>query len=160
MVSHDLAYIHYPDHLPKHHLRYYKKYFPKFHFYADKIIAVSKATKQDIVKQFGINKNKISVAHNAAPDGFVAVTDRVKIQTRIKYSGGKPYFIYLGSLHPRKNVVNLITAYGAYRDTELNNYQLVIVGRPAWNYDQIEKTYNESKILFRYSHIPQYQGRS
>ena len=144
MVSHDLAFIHYPKHLPGHHLRYYNKYFPLFHKRADHIIAVSQATKADITKQFGLSADKISVGYNATPKGFAPVDESVKIKIRNEYSNGKPYFIYLGSLHPRKNIVKLIEAFSTYKSQDQTNHQLVIVGRPAWNFDQIHKAYNNS----------------
>ena len=144
MVSHDLAYLHYPKHLPDHHLRYYKKYFPKFHKRADAIIAVSQATKDDIVKQYGIAAEKITVGHNASPEGFAPVDEAIKTEIRNQYSEGKPYFFYLGSLHPRKNIVKLIEAFSSYKAKYNTEHHLVIVGRPAWNFDQIQKAYNTS----------------
>lgn len=144
MVSHDLAYIHYPEHLPGHHLRYYKKYFPKFHKRANAIIAVSNATKLDIVNQFNIDPKKISVGYNASPKGFAPVEISMKEETRAKFSQGQPYFIYLGSLHPRKNIVKLIEAFSSYKKEYKSDHHLVIVGRPAWNFDQIEKAYSKS----------------
>lgn len=144
MVSHDLAFIHYPEHLPGHHLRYYKKYFPLFHKRADQIIAVSEATKTDIIQQFGISADKITVGHNATPKGFVPVDESTKTKVRNKYSEGNPYFFYLGSLHPRKNIVKLIKAFSSYKAKYNTDHHLVIVGRPAWNFDQIQKAYNHS----------------
>lgn len=144
MVSHDLAYMHYPEHLPGHHLRYYRKYFPKFHKRADAIIAVSEATKADIVNQFDISPDKITVGYNASPKGFSPVDESTKEKTRKKYSDGKPYFIYLGSLHPRKNIVKLIEAFSTYKEKHDSDRHLVIVGRPAWNFDQIQKAYDRS----------------
>ncbi len=146
LVSHDLAYIHYPQHLPGHHLRYYKKYFPLFHKRANHIIAVSEATRADIVNQFGIPKSKISVGYNATPNGFEPVGDSTKVKIRETYSNGQPYFIYLGSLHPRKNIAKLIEAFSTYKAQDHTNHQLVIVGRPAWNFDQILKAYNNSNF--------------
>jgi glycosyltransferase involved in cell wall biosynthesis len=144
MVSHDLAYIHYPDHLPGHHLRYYKKFFPLFHKRANHIIAVSEATKADIIEQFGISASKISIGHNASPKGFAPIGKPTKTGIRNQYSEGYPYFVYLGSLHPRKNIVKLIEAFSSYKATHNTEHHLVIVGRPAWNFHQIQKAYNFS----------------
>ena len=146
MVSHDLAYIHYPEHLPGHHLRYYKKYFPLFHKRADHIIAVSKATKTDIINQYNIPPNKITVGHNATPEGFSPVDESIKTKIRNQYSEGNPYFFYLGSLHPRKNIVKLIESFSAYKAKYNTDHHLVIVGRPAWNFDQIQKAYDASPV--------------
>ena len=144
MVSHDLAFIHYPEHLPAHHLRYYKKYFPLFHKRANHIIAVSEATKTDIIQQFGISTDMITVGHNATPKGFSPVDEATKTKIRNHYSEGNPYFIYLGSLHPRKNIVKLIEAFSTFKAKYKTEHHLVIVGRPAWNFNQIQKAFDLS----------------
>ena len=144
MVSHDLAYKHYPEHLPSHHLRYYEKYFRLFHERANHIIAVSQATKDDIIQQFGIPKDKITIGYNSTPNGFSPVTDTTKAKIRKQYSEGNPYFFYLGSLHPRKNIVKLIESFSSFKAKYNTEHHLVIVGRPAWNFDQIQKAYNSS----------------
>lgn len=58
LVTHDIAYAHFPDHLPKGVLRYCQKYIPKFNRRAEQIIAVSNATKQDLISTFDIDKIK------------------------------------------------------------------------------------------------------
>lgn len=145
MVSHDLAYLHYPQHLTKTVNKYYRQYFPKFHSKAESIIAVSLATKTDIINQYGISENKIIVGYNATPEGFVPVDESTKLKIRKKYSSGNPYFVYIGSLHPRKNIVKLIEAFNKYKsDNSNSNQHLVLIGRPAWNFEGIMKALNES----------------
>ena len=144
MVSHDLAYIHYPEHIPHSQLKYYQKYFPRFHGRADHIIAVSQATKDDIIDQYGISTDKISIGYNSSPEGFSPVSLTVKKEMQRKYSGGNPYFVYLGSLHPRKNITNLINAYDRYRHKRGGHNHLVIIGRAAWKYDTIKSVYDQS----------------
>ena len=145
MVSHDLAYLHYPEHLPASHLRHYRKYFPKYHQKADAIIAVSEATKSDIVNQYDIDPAKIHIGHNATPKGFTPVNESTKEKTKAQYSQDKPYFFYIGSLHPRKNIHGLINAFSAYKKKYKTEHQLVIVGRKAWNYNQIQTAYDQSE---------------
>lgn len=145
MVSHDLAFIHHPEQLPSNHLKFYKKYFPLFHERADHIVAVSNSTKSDIIQQFDISESKISVGYNATPKGFAPIEESLKVKTRNKYSNGMPYFIYIGSLHPRKNIVKLIEAFSEYKKQDQTNHQLVIVGRLAWNFKKIKTAHAKSR---------------
>lgn len=147
IVSHDLAYLHYPDHIPPAPLRYYQKYFPEFHQKAQYIIAVSEATKRDIMKQYQISADLISIGYNAVPNGFTPIDSSQKVKIRERYSDGKSYFIYLGSLHPRKNIVRLIKAFERYKKQSSSDQKLLIVGRPAWNFDRINQVYLQSTYV-------------
>lgn len=144
LVSHDIAYKHYPEHIPWLTRKYYQYYFPKFHQTAHHIIAVSKATKKDIIESYGISKDRITVAYNGQREGFYPLSDEEKAKMRDKYSGGKPYFIYVGSIHPRKNISNLVKAYDEYRSISSKDYKLLLAGRWAWNTGQISQTIQNS----------------
>jgi len=132
IVSHDLAFLHYPGHMRFSDRIFYNYFFPKYHSRADRIIAVSEYTKSDIINQYSISADKIDVVHNAANGHFYPISDSMKQQTKSKLTGGKPYFVYLGSIHPRKNIVNLIKSFEIYKEKTGNEHFLVIIGRPAW----------------------------
>jgi len=138
IVSHDLAYCHYPDQIPAHILKYYKRNFPKNHRLADAIIAVSEFTKQDIVKQYGIDQEKIHVIHNAAPTGFVPLSKEQKLKLRMELTDGAAYFAYLGSFHPRKNIAGLIDGFSAFKKKSNLPHKLVLMGRWAWKTKEIK----------------------
>jgi len=143
LVSHDIAYHHYPEHLPRRVLSYYRKYFPLFHEKAKRIIAVSEFTKQDIISSYGISGEKIVVAHNAAPEGFTVFTEGEKEVVRKKYSGGRPFILYVGSLHPRKNIGNLIKGFLEFKKRD-KAHRLLLLGRKAWNFSDYETLINEN----------------
>ncbi len=142
MVSHDLAYLHYPEHTRRTITRYYQKWVPKFHSRANHIIAVSEATKVDIVNSYGLAEKEITVAYNAVSDGFKPIEDKSKI--RKKYASDQPYFIYLGSLHPRKNILNLIKSFERFKTESGLSHKLVLVGRMAWNTKEIKEGLEQS----------------
>lgn len=129
---HDINFEHYPNDLPKNALNYLKKYFPKFASKADKILTVSNYSKQDIVNTYGIESDKIHVVHNGASDEFKPIDTQAKIDVQTKYSNGKPYFLFVGSLHPRKNLKRLIQAYQEFYKFN-QSIDLVIVGAVMWN---------------------------
>lgn len=132
-VMHDLNFEHFPDALPSSVARYYQKYFPKFAKIAKRIATVSLYSKLDIANIYTIDPNKIDVVYNGANELYTQLNDTEKEEVRLKYTEGLPYFLFIGSLHPRKNIVNLLKSYEAFRKTSDKNIPLVIVGEAMWS---------------------------
>ncbi|MBQ4547986.1 MAG: glycosyltransferase family 4 protein [Bacteroidales bacterium] len=141
-VFHDLNFEHFPQDFPKIHLWHYKKYFPKYAKKADRIITVSEFSKKDICECYGINPEKIEVAYNGANEIFSPIGEDVKINIRNQYSEGKPYFMFVGSLHPRKNLARLFTAFDLFKKKNDNDIKLVIVGNKKWWTEPIKNAYD------------------
>ncbi len=140
-VFHDLNFEHFPHDFPKIHLWHYKKFFPKYAKKAARIITVSEFSKQDICNNYGISPDKIDVVYNGANDGFCPVDDDVRLDIRNKFSEGKPYFMFVGSLHPRKNLARLFTAFDIFKKRNDNDIKLLIVGNKKWWTEPIKKAY-------------------
>ena len=87
LVSHDINYHHYPEHIIWSHKKFYQHYFPRYHKKAKHIIAVSDATKQDIIQVYGLPESKVSVAYNAVPEGFKPIAEEEVKRVREKYWG-------------------------------------------------------------------------
>ncbi len=154
LVTHDLAYIRYPEHIPFLTREYYKHYFPLFHQKSRRSIAVSEFTKSDMVRQYKISPDQITVAYNATPPGFTSLTSEEKILVRNKWSAGQKYFAYVGSIHPRKNVARTIKAFDLFRrKNEDNNFKLVIMGRMAWRTQEFENALDSSPFKSDIIHI-------
>ena len=145
MVLHDLAYKHYEDQVSMSVLNYYKKYVPLFLKKATKIITVSHFVKRDILHHFDIKENKIIVAYNAVhPDQLLKNQNNIRINVE-DLIDNKPYFVYVGSLHPRKNIVRMIDAFESFNTGHQNCYKLVLAGRMAWDTKEIEAKIKQSK---------------
>ncbi len=146
LVTHDLAYLHYPDHISKRNLAYNQKYVPRFHQKASSIITVSNYVKNDLINKFGLHPSKIHVAYNAINKlSQLVASDEINIESQIK----NPYFIYVGSLHPRKNIINLIDGFAKFKSLTNNTYKLVIAGRLAWKADEIKrKLASSSDVIY------------
>lgn len=126
-VIHDLNFEHYPHDLPFKHRIYYRKFFPEFAKKARKIITVSHYSKQDITDTYGIPPEKIEVAWNGASEKFVPLAESVKQQVRSRYTEGQRYFVFIGALHPRKNIGRLLQAFQEYCDNG-GSTDLLIIG--------------------------------
>lgn len=137
-VIHDLAFEHYPELVSKTGAAYYKRYFPRFARKAARIATVSEFSKMDIHACYGINTEKIDVVYNGASPVFKEM-DPEKIKAfRASQFGAKPWFVYVGSLHPRKNIGRLLEAFDVFKNQDKLKYQLVIIGRKAWQTQEME----------------------
>lgn len=139
---HDLNFEHFPKDMPKIHLWHYKKYFPKFARKAKRILTVSEFSKQDIVDCYGIEPEKIDVAYNGVNEIFKPLPETEIMEIRGKYSGGFPYFMFVGSLHPRKNLARLFSAFDRFKSYNRNDVKLVIVGEKRWWTEPIQRAYD------------------
>lgn len=129
MTVHDLAFEHYPQFIPFTVARFYKKFVPQYCKKATKLWAVSEYTRLDIENHYKINTHKIDVIYNAVDTSLFNTR-----QTAFHQSNAikAPYFIFLGAIHPRKNVLNLLKAFNAFKQEQANNFKLLLIGRNAW----------------------------
>ena len=134
---HDINFHVYPKDLPTSVSYYYNRFFPKFARKADKIITVSNFSKQELVKYYTLDQNKIEVIYNSADDLFNPLTSGEIQQTRYNFSNNKPYFLFVGSLHPRKNLQRLLNAFSIFAKGNIE-VDLVIVGSPLWKKHRIQ----------------------
>ncbi len=130
-VIHDLNFEHYPQDLPNGALRYLKKFFPRFARKATRIVTVSDYSAGDICEQYGIERAKVVTAHNGASEMYRPLDEIDKVAIRQKYADGNDFFLFVGSLHPRKNLIRLLKAFEAYCEAG-GTMNLVIVGENLW----------------------------
>jgi glycosyltransferase involved in cell wall biosynthesis len=152
-VIHDLNFFHEPswvDTLPR---KYYNYFFPRYIQKASRIATVSEYSKADIIERFHINPSIVDVVYNGVEDKFQPIDDNVRQQTRIKYSDGSPYFLFLGLVHPRKNLTRIIKAFEWFRNTSGESVKLMVVGSTKyWTEDTrqaYEKSPNKDDILLK-----------
>ena len=144
IVSHDIVFETFKDHLPAYQQKYLVKNVPLFHKRAEHIIAVSNFSKADIIDKYKIDEQKISVAGNACSDDFAPIDDLTKEQIKRKFSDSCPYLMYVGAIHPRKNVLRMIKAFEAFKKTNPSELKLLVIGRMAWKSKEVEQAIYET----------------
>ncbi|MBK7302490.1 MAG: glycosyltransferase family 4 protein [Saprospiraceae bacterium] len=145
MITHDLAFCHYPRQVPFLVRWYYKIFVPRYIAKARHVFAVSEATKQDIIKQYKTSPTKISIAYNGCREEFKPASQAQINNIRLQYSEGKPYLLFVGAMHPRKNVHHLIKGFDWFKDQTSSDYKLILVGRKAWLTEEIDDAYKNAK---------------
>jgi glycosyltransferase involved in cell wall biosynthesis len=141
LVIHDLAFEHYPMYLPFFSRHYYRHFSERFAHRADQIATVSQFSKSDIMEQYGVPEDKIRVVYDGAHPAFQPIPEKEQHNIREELTEGAPYFVYVGALHPRKNIKHLLQAFEAFKKSTQSEVKLLIVGRAAWQTNDIERTY-------------------
>jgi len=138
---HDINFAHRPKDLPWLKAKYYNYFFPRFARKAKRIVTVSYFSKEDINRIYKIGGDKIDVVYNGVNTLYKPTLESEKQLTKDKYAGGKEYFLFVGSLHPRKNICGLLRAYDAFRTSVDSDVKLLIVGESMFKTRDIELTY-------------------
>ena len=155
-VLHDLAFEHFPLDVGLLQRKYYHFFAPRFARASERLVAVSEATKADIVQTYGIDPAKISVAYNAPAEGFRPLPTEVQQAVRRRFAEAQPYFLFVGALQPRKNLGQLLRAFDAFKATPGTGVaRLLIVGRKAWKAGPILEAYQQ----MRHPEAVQFTGR-
>ncbi len=141
VVLHDLAFEHHPEDVGGLVSKFYHYFTPRYAKKAHRILTVSEFTKADICKQYAISPQKVDVVYNGVNELFGPVNQKRKEQIKTEFTHGEEFFVYVGALHPRKNIKRLFDAFEHFKQETKSNTKLVIVGRKAWSVKAIEDTY-------------------
>ena len=159
VTIHDVAWLFYPEtftSLNRYFLRLSSWFAVRF---AWRIIAVSHATKKDLVAEYGVDQKKVTVVHH----GFALVnvgTDHRSVHQQgqvndLSLQIPHPYILFLSTLQLRKNLEGLIIAFRKLKQEypELP-HKLVVVGKPGWKTESILKIIDTNKDVVIYlNHI-------
>ena len=159
----DLGYRYYPETHPWRD-RLYLDWSTRWNARkAHAIITISAATRNDLIGHYGTDPEKITVVHPGIDETIRREEDPARIrQVAARYDLPGHYLLYIGTLHPRKNLVRLVRAYGhmlsAWLPTFGNPPGLVLAGKKGWLYDEIFAEIRslglESRVTFT-GYVPQ-----
>ena len=172
ITFHDLSFEYYPEFFSFQQRIWHTLMKPKAQaLAADKIIAVSRSTKEDLVDLYKINPEKIEVIYSGMGEEFKEVEEaemervakkyklftqhrtclpRIIAKQFVRGSGAGPekFILYFGTIEPRKNIKGIIKAFEllkTYNLKELETHKLIIAGSPGWLCGDIYRTAKKSK---------------
>jgi len=154
-MFHDVAYLRYPKHLQPRIRKFYANWMPQYMAETDHIITVSEFSKKEIIDGYKIHPDKISVVYNGITNAYQPLDEQRKEEVRMQYTQGRPYLLYLGAIHPRKNVLTLVKAFEQFKSWANNDFQIIIAGRKAWHTEDVYQVIEKSKYK-NDIHLPGY----
>jgi glycosyltransferase involved in cell wall biosynthesis len=138
VTVHDLGYLYHPEaHTPFQNL--YLRLSTRFNARAAaRILADSEATRRDLASHYSVPPDKIVVVYPGRNEALAPASDPEALAAvRNRYGLTGPYILYVGTLHPRKNLVRLVQAFAEIPGSLAPDLQLVLAGRKGWLYDEI-----------------------
>lgn len=131
----DLSYIHFPEMFKKLDLYQLQSWTAYSVNKAKKVLTISRASKNDIIKVYKVPPEKVAVTYPGIKE---VSSSKYKILSmdkfKKKYGISGEYILFVGTLQPRKNLVRLIEAFAKLSSPTLS---LVIVGKKGWLYEEI-----------------------
>ena len=145
VTVHDLGYLYYPE---AHTLaqNVYLRWSTGFNARAaSHVLADSEATRRDLVNRHQIPGDKIRVVYPGRDETLAPIGDpAILADVQARHGLTESYLLYVGTLHPRKNLVRLVQAFSLLVQTPASdahspipNLQLVLAGQKGWLYDEI-----------------------
>lgn len=157
VTAHDLSFEIFPETFSlKRRIWHFFIHFKSLVLSADKVIAVSQSTKNDLIDYYGVPEQKITVIKSGIGKQFHTMnrndTELVRVQE--KYHLPYKFILSLATLEPRKNIPAIISAYEglmALNNLTLNKYSLVIAGTRGWKceetFEAIARSPYKDKII-------------
>lgn len=136
----DLTHIRYPETMDPIWRRYLQLFFRASIRRADRIITISEAAAQEVEEHYPSIRDKVVATPIAPAAAFGPETDSFKTRQVLEALGiARPYFLFVGSLNPRKNVTGVVAAFQQFKKATGLPHQLVVVGGKGWLMTEIER---------------------
>ncbi len=129
LTVHDLCFLHHPEWFPRSRAWYYRAVLTAGIQRADCLIADSHATADDLQRLLHIPESRIHVVPLGVDASFAPASPSEQKKVRQKYKVPEKYFLFVGTIEPRKNLERLCQAWATIRE---DAPPLVIAGRHGW----------------------------
>lgn len=145
ITVHDLSYLRYPETHPDLRVRIMNKLLPPAIEKAAHVLADSEFTRQEVIQEFGVSAERITTTLLGVSDAFVP-RDEAQCMAVLKRHGlrYRGFVLAVGTMEPRKNLLQVIRAYVGLPRKFALRYPLVIVGGKGW---KSEGTDDELSVL-------------
>ncbi len=143
VTVHDLSFLHYPEQYPGMKQRYLNLLTRLSVERADRVIAVSESTRQDVLRFYRVASERVATVPNGLDPSFRRIEDRETLAAfRARHGLPTCFILFVGTLQPRKNLVGLLRAYA--RLLPRLDVPLVVVGAKGWLYEGV---FQEARAL-------------
>lgn len=136
---HDLSVLIHPEWHPADRVRWYEREFEAGVRQTRRFIAASEFTKRELVSRLGLAPDRIDVTYQAPRPAFLSVDAAAARRTLVAFDLPSGFFLYVGTLEPRKNLAGLIEAFEALPQNIRVRHPLVIAGAWGWSLDALRE---------------------
>lgn len=138
ITVHDLAFLHFPDRVPRSRRLYLTPGTRVSARRARKVIAISRSTADDLMKWLDLPATRIEVIPLAPPASIQPMSGEALDTFRRRVVADRPYLLSVGTLEPRKNLITLLRAFASLASTI--PHDLVLVGPEGWLNQGLDET--------------------
>jgi glycosyltransferase involved in cell wall biosynthesis len=138
MTIHDLTFIKFPNYVPAI-VKTYSSRIKKCLKWTDLVITVSQNSKKEIIEHFGVEPNQIFVTSLASRYSreYYSVELNEQAIASIKYDFSYPYLLFVSTIEPRKNIINIVKAFNFLKQKYKIEHHLILIGKKGWHYQPI-----------------------
>lgn len=150
---HDLAFLRHPEFLPRDLYGYYLYTVKHVAKHATLLVVNSESVRHDLLELLGVAPERVRLAYSGCDtEFFKPLPPDQQEAVRQRYTGGLPYLLYVGSLHPRKNPLRMLRAYALLRKAYQEPLRLLCVGRFMWRKNEVMRLHRQlpcqDEVLF------------
>jgi len=158
-MIHDLTPRTHPQHHTLANRMVFRLFLERSIKTADVVVAGSEATRNEVLKAFPWVEPKLERIGYGVDEWFSPTSvDDDGADTRDRFANGKPYVLHLGTIEPRKGIIDLVAAWERHVETADDAPDLVIAGKPGWHTEPIFDRIKASPLAARI-HLPGYVSR-
>ena len=128
LTVHDLAYELFPEYYSKTAILYWRFALRRACHKASHVLTVSESTKRDLVRFMGVPERKVKVVYPCVSLVDTESSPEIMAHMRNRYSLPEKYVLYVGALHPRKNLETLVKAFSIAKANARFPHKLVLAG--------------------------------
>ncbi len=136
MTLYDLTFIRYPQYTNST-VSAYADRVKKCLQWTDLILTISQSSKNDIVHYLGVQPDRVWVTPLASRYHANALSFDCAREASIHYDFSKPYILFVSTIEPRKNIINLIEAFDYLKQKYRLDHDLILIGQKGWLYEPI-----------------------
>ena len=140
VTVHDLGYLYFPEEHGRaaRVVRHWSNRWSAAR--AARTIAISRATRDDLVAHYRVAARRISIVHHGYSPDFRPVRDPARLDVvRTRHGLGGPFFLFVGTLQPRKNYERLLRAFDQFAGSSREPHLLALAGARGWQQGRLQR---------------------
>jgi alpha-1,3-rhamnosyl/mannosyltransferase len=157
VTVHDLSVWLHPEWHPSDRVSQHRKRFAQGLRRADHILVVSDTVRNDVLREFDLSPSKVTRVYNGISGDFRIFDAEVLQAARVQWNLPPRYFLAVGSVEPRKNLLTALRAYVDLPEAVRQDCPFVLAGPWGWKSEDVRhffETQGSQKGIIRLGYVP------